>query len=84
MRSTLTTSVVALALLAGSAGPAAARPLPGDPAPIPIVRVTSAPITDDGFNWADGATGAAVTAALLLGAAGMASVRRTPTMRAHR
>ena len=84
MRSTLTTSIVTLALLGGSAGPAAAHPLPGDPAPIPIVRVTRAPVADNGFDWADGAIGAAVTAALLLGAAGMASVRRTPTLSAQR
>jgi hypothetical protein len=84
MRSTLTTSIVAVALLAGSTGPAAARPFPADPAPVPIVRVTQAPVADDGFKWADGALGAGVTAALLLGAAGLASVRRAPTTRAHR
>jgi hypothetical protein len=104
MRSTLTTSIVAAALLLGSAGPAAARPgspsdridaatmrsmvrhqrqldrelthpaSPGKPAPVQIVRV--ARVTGGGFVWADAGIGAGLAAALLLSAAGVATLRR--------
>jgi hypothetical protein len=110
MRSTLTISILAAALLLGSAGPAAARPgSPSDridaatmrgihaaglryqaeatyhsdhindapaskPAPVQIVRVTR--VADGGFDWADAGIGAGLTAALLLSAAAVATVRR--------
>jgi hypothetical protein len=48
------------------------------PAPVPIVRVTR--ITGGGFDWGDAGIGAGLTAALLLGTAGVASVRRSPTI----
>src|SRR5690348_14786900 len=46
------------------------------PAPAPIVRVTRT--AGGGFDWGDAGIGAGLTAALLLGAAGVAAVRRSP------
>ncbi len=113
MRSTLITAVLALALLALSAGPAAARPdvssnridaanhatamrslasfkqqiaadlervtSPAPTAAARTVRIVRVPVTDNGFNWLDGAIGAGLTAALLLTGAGLASARRHPS-----
>ena len=50
------------------------------PAPTPAVRVRRLP---GGFDWADAGIGAGLTGALLLSAAGVASVRRHPTMTAQ-
>ena len=134
MRSMLTSSIVAVGLLAGGAGPAlagqaepsrvsdalrhaaamrsvaahelagqgepsrvsdalrhaaamrsvAAHELAADgPARVQIVRVTKTPAADDGYNWADGAIGAGLTAVLLLGAAGVAAGRRHPKVTAQ-
>jgi hypothetical protein len=47
----------------------------------PIVRVTR---VTGGFDWGDAGIGAGLTAALLLSAAGVASLRRTPTITARR
>jgi len=52
-------------------------------APVPIVRVTRAPHADSGFDWVDGSIVAALTAMLLLGAVGLAAVRRRPTTTAR-
>jgi hypothetical protein len=49
----------------------------GAPAPAPTVRVMH---LRGGFDWVDAGIGAGLTGALLLGAAGVASVRRHPTM----
>jgi len=51
-------------------------------APPQTARVVRVPVAANGFDWADGAIGAGVTAALLLGAAGVASARRHSTMTA--
>jgi len=51
------------------------------PAPAAIVRVSRT--ADGGFDWVDAGIGAGLTAALLLGAAGVASVRRRATLAAH-
>ena len=51
---------------------------PAQPAPAPIVRVARAPLADGGFDWADAGIGAGLSAALLLGAAGVAVIRRPP------
>jgi hypothetical protein len=51
--------------------------------PDPIVRVTRAPLADGGFDWADAGIGAGLTAALLLGAARVAAIRRPPTTTAQ-
>jgi hypothetical protein len=52
-----------------------------------IVVVRAAPQTPpaltSGFDWVDAGIGAGLTAALLLGAAGVASARRRPTLPAH-
>jgi hypothetical protein len=48
-----------------------------------IVPAARTQVAGDGFSWADGAIGAGLAAALLLGAAGVASVRRPGTMRAQ-
>ena len=48
------------------------------PAPATVVRVTRTPLVDGGFDWADAGIGAGVVAALLLGAAGVALVQRSP------
>jgi hypothetical protein len=56
---------------------------PTQRAPAPIVRVTRAPLADGGFDWADAAIGAGLTAALLLGAAGVAAIRRPPSATAR-
>jgi len=42
------------------------------------VRVARAPLADGGFDWADAGIGAGLSAALLLGAAGVAAIRRPP------
>jgi len=107
MRTMLTSSIVAVGLLAGGAGPAlagqadpsrvsdalrhaaamrsvAAHELAADgPARVQIVRVTKTPAADDGYSWADGAIGGGLTAALLLGAAGVAAGRRHPRVTAR-
>jgi hypothetical protein len=54
---------------------------PGQPAPVAVVRVTRVP--GGGFDWLDASIGAGLTAALLLGATGLASARRRPTHPAH-
>jgi hypothetical protein len=54
---------------------------PVQPAAVPIVRVTR--VVGGGFDWGDAGIGAGLTAVLLLGAAGVASVRRTPTIMAR-
>jgi hypothetical protein len=54
---------------------------PAQPAAVPIVRVTR--VVGGGFDWGDAGIGAGLTAVLLLGAAGVASVRRTPTITAR-
>jgi hypothetical protein len=41
------------------------------------------PALTSGFDWVDAGIGAGLTASLLLGAAGLASVRRRPTLPAH-
>jgi hypothetical protein len=51
---------------------------PAQPAAVPIVRVTR--VASGGFDWTDAGIGAGLTAVLLLGAAGVASVRRNPTI----
>jgi hypothetical protein len=56
---------------------------PAQPVPDPIVRVTRAPLADGGFDWADAGIGAGLTAALLLGAARVAAIRRPPTTTAR-
>lgn len=56
---------------------------PAQPTPAPIARVTRAPLTDAGFDWADAGIGAGLTAALLLGAARVAAIRRPPTTTAR-
>jgi hypothetical protein len=47
----------------------------------PIIRVTR--LAGGGFDWGDAGIGAGLAAVLLLGAAGVASVRRTPTITAR-
>jgi hypothetical protein len=54
-----------------------------EPTRAPIVRTARPPVGRDGFEWADAGIGAGVALALLLGVAGMSSVRRHPTMTAH-
>jgi hypothetical protein len=56
-------------------------PPPGQPATVPVVRVTR--VSGGAFDWLDAGIGAGLTAALLLGAAGVASLRRRPTLPAH-
>jgi hypothetical protein len=46
--------------------------------PTPLVRVTR--VADGGFEWADAGIGAGIAVALLLTAAGVATVRRQPTI----
>jgi hypothetical protein len=50
-------------------------------APVASARVSHT--ADGGFDWVDAGIGAGVSAALLLGAAGVASVRRRPTLPAN-
>jgi hypothetical protein len=52
--------------------------------PTQTVRIVRAPAADDGFDWADGAIGAGLAAALLLAGTGVASVRRHPSTKPHR
>lgn len=47
------------------------------------VRVVRAPAEPSGFAWVDAGIGAGLAAALLLGAAGVATVRRHPAMTAQ-
>ncbi len=54
---------------------------PAQQAAAPIVHVTR--LAGGGFDWADAGIGAGLAAVLLLGAAGVASVRRTPTITAR-
>jgi hypothetical protein len=48
-----------------------------EPSPAPSVRVTR--VADGGFDWADAGIGAGLTAALLLSAAGVSTLRRQHT-----
>jgi hypothetical protein len=48
------------------------------------VRVVRSTVADDGFDWADGAIGAGLAAALLLAGTGLASARRHPSAKLHR
>ena len=48
--------------------------------PPQAARVVRVPVAANGFDWVDGAIGAGVTAALLLGAAGAGSARRRSAM----
>ena len=52
---------------------------PEQPAPAAVVRITR--VGGDGFDWLDASIGAGLTAALLLGAARVASLRRRPSSR---
>jgi hypothetical protein len=80
MRTTLTSSIVAVGLLAAGAGPALAGQ--AEPSRVQIVRVTKTPAADGGYSWAEGAIGAGLTAVVLLGAAGVAAGRRHPRVTA--
>jgi hypothetical protein len=62
-------------------GVASTKAPPAQQAAAPIVHVTR--LAGGGFDWADAGIGAGLTAVLLLGAAGVASVRRTPTITAR-
>jgi hypothetical protein len=55
---------------------AASRPPSPASAPASVVHVTR--LADGGFDWADAGIGAGFAAALLVGAAGVSTVRRHP------
>ena len=57
--------------------------LAGTTAPPRPVVTARARVADAGFDWVDAGIGAGLSAALLLGAAGVASARRRPTLPAH-
>jgi hypothetical protein len=53
-------------------------------APPQTARIVRVPVADTDFDWADGAIGAGLTAALLLGVAGVGTARRHASIAAHR